>query len=558
MNKKHEEQYSLIKQIGGGAQGEVYLIQSRTTSQKYALKKMKLYTKDPQSLETYKTEIKALNRINNDHVIRIKETFISNKPILCLNIITEYVDGCDLSQEIKKQKESKKPFTEVQIKDWIIQICLGLNAIHSERVIHRDIKPSNIFLTKDKMAKVGDFGISKCLNFTFEKALTMNLGTPLYIAPEMCDEDEDGKGKGYTSKVDMWSFGVTLYEMIMLETPFKANTLPALIMKIIAGKYKEIPKNVSRDLRHLVRGLLKINPNERYSAEDILKLDFIQQRMNYLTTKKNLNEEVILPRFHSKELKPTPSFIKRGSIKLNSNSGVKSNRGSIQPNVNNNDDNNNVPNIVRTNTMPKDKTINAKNILTMETKDTYNPGSTNKDNNDATTSTLFGNTSSDNKADSQSDIQRSLSLMSQVNLNDNKESTVKSIKSDNTLRYKGLSPTTNDNDDDICNVDCGLNDPESKVKGFNETCKGLSSSMNNNMDPNETRAFVSLRESLVKSIGEDGFKKLCNLSVLCDNNKKEKFKNEMKTKFIQEHKTKTEITNELKKIDQFYSYGEPL
>jgi preprotein translocase subunit SecA len=82
--------------------------------------------------------------------------------------------------------------------------------------------------------------------------------------------------------------------------------------------------------------------------------------------------------------------------------------------------------------------------------------------------------------------------------------------------------------------------------------------MNNNMDPNETRAFVSLRESLVKSIGEDGFKRLCNLSVLCDNNKKEKFKNEMKTKFIQEHKTKTEITNELKKIDQFYSYGEPL
>jgi serine/threonine protein kinase len=63
MDKQHKEQYTLIKQIGGGAQGEVYLIQSRTTSQKYALKKMKLSTKDPQLLETYKTEIKALNRI---------------------------------------------------------------------------------------------------------------------------------------------------------------------------------------------------------------------------------------------------------------------------------------------------------------------------------------------------------------------------------------------------------------------------------------------------------------------------------------------------------------
>jgi hypothetical protein len=82
--------------------------------------------------------------------------------------------------------------------------------------------------------------------------------------------------------------------------------------------------------------------------------------------------------------------------------------------------------------------------------------------------------------------------------------------------------------------------------------------MNNNMDSNETKEFVNLRECLVKSIGEDGFKKLCNLSVLVDVNQKEKFKNDMKTKFMQEHKTKTEITNELKNIDQLYSYGEPI
>ena len=563
MDKQHHEKYSIIKSLGEGAYGKVFLVQSTTTSQKYALKTIQLLSKDPQLLEKYKTEIKALNRINNVNVIRIKESFITSKPSLCLNIITEYVDGCDLSQEIQAQKESKKPFTQIQLTDWIIQIALGLDVIHSIRIIHRDIKPNNIFLTKDKIAKIGDFGISKCLNFTFEKALTMCLGTPFYLAPEMCSENEEGE-QGYTSKVDMWSFGITLYEMITFQKPFYGKTFPAVVLKIISGKYKELPKSVPRDLRHLVHNLLNMNPDERYSAKDILKLGFIQSRMQYLTSKKSLNEEVI-PKFKNKELKPTPSFIKKGShgIKLhnniNMNSNITSNRETIQSN-----NSDNVPNIIRTNTIPNNKHTNEKalNLIHMDSKDTLIPDSSNKNKNnlDNTKSTsLFGNTS-DTKTDSCSDMQKLILSMSHIHLNednDKKESTVKSIKSDNSLRYKGLSSINDNNEDNnICNVDCDLKDPESKVKGFNETCKGLSMSMKNNIDPNETKAFVSLKESIIKSIGEDGFKKLCNLSVLCDDNKKEKFKNDIKIKFIQEHKTKTEITNELKNIDQFYSYGE--
>ena len=525
MDKKPQEKYSLIKPIGSGASGEVFLVQSTTTSQKYALKKIKLLSNNPHLIEQYKPEIKALNRINNVHVIRMKETFISTKPNAYLNIITEYVDGCDLSQEISTQKKTKKQFSQSQLTDWIIQISLGLDAIHSVRVIHRDIKPSNIFLTKDKIAKVGDFGIAKCINVTFEKTLTLGIGTPYYIAPEMCSDEE---GKGYTFKVDMWSFGVSLYEMITFNKPFDGRNIPAVILKIIAGKYKELPKNVPQDLRSLVNKLLTLNPDERYSAKDILKLDFIQQRMNYLVSKKNLKDEVVLPKFNTKEVKQTPSlgYGKKGShgIKLNPNNNIKSNKETIQPNV------------------------NEKNINTMDTKDTVNSGSPSKDNKE-----------SDNTC---SDLQKSILLMSQITLhenNDTKHSTVKSTKSDNTLRYKGLNPLNdNNNDEDTCNVDCDLKDPENKVKGFNETCKGLSMSMNNNMDPNETKAFVNLRGCLVKSIGEDGFKQLCNLSVLVDVDQKEKFKSDMKAKFMQEHKTKTEITNELKNIDQLYSYGEPI
>ena len=553
MNKKHTEKYSLIKHLGQGAFGQVFLVQSTTTLKKYALKKIPLSSKEahsnPMAFDTYKSEIKALNRLNNVHVIRIKESFISTVPYPCVNIITEYVEGCDLSQEIKAQKASNKPFTQIQLTDWIIQIALGLDAIHSLHVIHRDIKPSNIFLTKDKIVKIGDFGISKCLNFTFEKAFTMGLGTPYYIAPEMCSEE-----RGYTSKVDMWSFGVSLYEMITFQTPFTGTGVPQVVLKIIAGQYKELPKTVPRDIRNLVSKLLKSNPDERYSAKDILKLDFIQKRMHFLTSKKNLNEEVILPKFNNKELKRAPTFIKMKShgIKLYTNNNVSSNRETIQ----NNDNNNIISPIVRINTLPKEQPTN-KNALNLNTitennendfrllSDTNNSGlsNTNHNDHDTTRSTSIGNASSDNKMDSYSDIQKSVLLMSSVCLNENnnqKESTVKSIKGDNSLCYKGLSPIHGGDDENSCDVDCDLNDPESKVKGFNDTFKGLS--MKNNMDPNETRAFVDLRSSLIKSIGEDGFKKLCNISVSNDNKKKENFKTEMKTKFIQEHKTKSEIT----------------
>ena len=85
MDKKTQETYSLKKSIGTGASGEVFLVQSNTTSQKYALKRIKLLSNDFHLIEPYKPEIKALNRINNVHVIRFKETFISDNFIIRLN-----------------------------------------------------------------------------------------------------------------------------------------------------------------------------------------------------------------------------------------------------------------------------------------------------------------------------------------------------------------------------------------------------------------------------------------------------------------------------------------
>lgn len=119
------------------------------------------------------------------------------------------LDG-DLGTVIKKKKESGTFFTESEIMHWFLQICLGMNYLHSHRIMHRDMKASNVFLTTNNTAKIGDFGISKVLQGTLEAAMTV-VGTPYYMAPEVCQH------KPYTIKSDVWALGCLLYELITLE-----------------------------------------------------------------------------------------------------------------------------------------------------------------------------------------------------------------------------------------------------------------------------------------------------------------------------------------------------
>ena len=97
--------------------------------------------------------------------------------------------------------------------DWLKQLTSGVCFIHQKKIIHRDLKPANIFLTLDKKLKIGDFGIAKKLDRTSGRARTF-VGTAVYIAPEIHG------GEDYDMKADMWSLGVTFYEITTLKNPF--------------------------------------------------------------------------------------------------------------------------------------------------------------------------------------------------------------------------------------------------------------------------------------------------------------------------------------------------
>lgn len=118
-------------------------------------------------------------------------------------------EGGDLAAVIKERKEANKPFSEDELMQWFVQLCLALKHIHENRILHRDLKASNVFLTARNCVKLGDFGISKVLEGTLEAAMTV-VGTPYYMSPEVC------QSKPYTLKSDIWALGCLLYEMCTL------------------------------------------------------------------------------------------------------------------------------------------------------------------------------------------------------------------------------------------------------------------------------------------------------------------------------------------------------
>jgi NIMA (never in mitosis gene a)-related kinase len=112
--------------------------------------------------------------------------------------------------------------------DIFTQCCLALKHIHDRKIVHRDIKAQNIFLTKNKIVKLGDFGIAKVLNNTMQLCRSM-VGTPYYLSPEIINN------KPYSFKSDIWSMGAMLYELCALKPPFDGSSIPMLGMKIARG-----------------------------------------------------------------------------------------------------------------------------------------------------------------------------------------------------------------------------------------------------------------------------------------------------------------------------------
>ncbi|XP_035509684.1 serine/threonine-protein kinase Nek1 isoform X2 [Morone saxatilis] len=283
------DKYEKVKKIGEGSFGKAVLVKSKEDGHQYVIKEIGISGMSSKERQESRKEVAVLANMSHPNIVQYKESFEEGG---CLYIVMDYCEGGDLFKKINSQKGVL--FSEEQILDWFVQICLALKHVHDRKILHRDIKSQNIFLTKDGTVQLGDFGIARVLNSTVELARTC-IGTPYYLSPEICEN------KPYNNKSDIWALGCVLYEMCTLKHAFEAGNMKNLVLKIIRGSYPPVSVHYSQELRSLLAQLFKRNPRERPSVSSVLDKPFLTCRIERFLT-----PQIIAQEFHHTFLHKQP------------------------------------------------------------------------------------------------------------------------------------------------------------------------------------------------------------------------------------------------------------
>jgi len=271
--------YFKMRMVGKGTYGSVHLVKCRDDDKLYVMKTVKNMTVEEgqqHQIEALR-EVKVLEQLTHPNVVGFIEAFLSSDTTT-LYIVMQYCESGDLENRIKSARKKAQYFSENQIIDWVLQICLALKYLHDRKILHRDLKPQNVFLTENnKVVKLGDFGIVKVLEKTAAMAVT-KVGTPYYFSPELC------RNRPYSYKSDVWAVGVMTYQLMSLCVPFDARSMPELIRKILNTRppNPNVNNRYSQDLCRMVASMLAKSPDRRPTLDQIITAPCFASRLNFL------------------------------------------------------------------------------------------------------------------------------------------------------------------------------------------------------------------------------------------------------------------------------------
>ncbi len=269
--------FQVLQELASSGKGRVLKCRTRSRGKKLFV------LKERRSAELGRgknilNEVKLLNAIHHPFIIKLYDHFWENGK---LYMKLEFATHGDLSSEIQKRKRVKNKFTYTQVDSVIKQLSSALLYLHEKRIIHRDVKSLNIFISETQdsngieqlilghkgrtVVKLGDLGVSRQQSAATSAVETF-YGTPLYASPEICDN------KPYGRATDLWSFGVLIYEILQLEHPFKGTSILSLAKQICAVKYSPLPESIPSRYREIVDGLIRFDPNERITADQVGKV----------------------------------------------------------------------------------------------------------------------------------------------------------------------------------------------------------------------------------------------------------------------------------------------
>ena len=294
--------YSIVKLLDKTQEKESHLVRCDKTKELFLLKK--IYCPSG-NISSKNQDQDLLNESNIDcpTIIKLYTSKLLNK---WNYLIIEYSEFGSLSKKILEKKEElnqerylkedsikkyKQMFDTEQILLWISEIILALYSLHDKEIMHKNIKIENIYIFNDKLVKIKNLYLVK---INEEKKSEFN--SLIYMPPEMFSFQE------YTCYTDIWDLGIVLYELVMLEKPFQGINSDEIKNNIINEKYSPFPEKIDIRLKRLLELTLAFI-NHRASAERLLELKFIREKIDYLYKNEIIKDDKLYKKISSLPLR---------------------------------------------------------------------------------------------------------------------------------------------------------------------------------------------------------------------------------------------------------------
>jgi len=245
--------YRIDGELGRGGMGIVYKAHDTVLDRPVALKVLPDALKDnPEALKNFLREAKSAAKLNHPNIVTVYDAGEQDGRYY---IAMEYVDGTTL-KEIIRRRGAIAPNGVIHV---LLQMCEALSFAHDQKVVHRDVKTANTMWTRDKKAKIMDFGLAKVIE-EVRNHTTMVSGTPYYMSPEQT------LGKNVDHRTDIYSLGVTLFELATGSLPFQEGNVPYHHVHTPPPDPREANPNLPEFLAEIIIACLKKNPDERFQS----------------------------------------------------------------------------------------------------------------------------------------------------------------------------------------------------------------------------------------------------------------------------------------------------
>nr|XP_029501934.1 serine/threonine-protein kinase STK11-like isoform X2 [Oncorhynchus nerka] len=258
--------------LGEGSYGKVKEMLDSDTLCRRAVKilKKKKLRRIPNGEANVKKEIQLLRRLQHKNVIHLVDV-LYNEEKQKMYMVMEYC-VCGMQEMLDSVPE--KRFPVFQAHGYFLQLLDGLEYLHSQGIVHKDIKPGNLLLTTDGALKISDLGVAEALHpFAEDDTCRTSQGSPAFQPPEIANGLDTFSG----FKVDIWSAGITLYNITTSLYPFEGDNIYKLFENIGKGDYS-VPEECGPALSGLLQGMLEYDPVKRFSIQHIRQHNWVRKK----------------------------------------------------------------------------------------------------------------------------------------------------------------------------------------------------------------------------------------------------------------------------------------